>query len=60
MPQVPVSTMRQSAFAGGPAAGEQAGLVTTAILGQCCLIGSIYKDEPWPNRFRTIFRLTRI
>ncbi|HET7332558.1 hypothetical protein, partial [Dyella sp.] len=31
------STMRQSAFADGPVACEQTGLVTTAILDQCCL-----------------------
>jgi hypothetical protein len=37
MPQVPVSTMRQSAFADGPVACEQTGLVTTAIRDQCCL-----------------------
>jgi hypothetical protein len=32
-----VSTDNQSTFAGGPVACEQTGLVTTAILDQCCL-----------------------
>ena len=32
-----VSTDNQSAFADGPVACEQTGLVTTAILNQCCL-----------------------
>jgi hypothetical protein len=44
MPQVPVSTDNQSAFADGPVACGQTGLVTTAILDQCCL--NPYKALP--------------
>ncbi|HET7330557.1 hypothetical protein, partial [Dyella sp.] len=56
MPQVPVSIDGQSAFADGPVACEQTGLVTTAILDQCCLKYTVQSTQNLSHRvLRTSF-----